>query len=557
MAGQLSAFAGTIRVTDATPVAYVRFSTCTGSTAATFDLGNGSAVMHTRNGNPVSLGALAGGINTTVEGARSTAGALTPYSIGANNSSTIFNGTIMDGTVAGAAVSITKVGTGTLTLTGTNTYSGGTIVSNGVLLVNGGIYNGTNDAPVIVVGGTLGGGGTIGGAVTNQSGGILVPGAGTNVAGTVMTLSSNLTLLAGSTTLMQVVHGSPADQVTSAGTITYGGILMVATNAGDGTPYQVGDTFTLFNLGGGNGSYNAGSGFATIQPPPGPGLGWSGANLTLNGSIQVVAASPVLANFSGTPVAGVPPLAVTFTNQSSGAGYWVWNFGDGTTLSTGGGTNVSHAYANVGSYTVSLTAYGTGGVSGLTNVAYIVVGSAAPVAGFGGDDERVCDADGDVDGRLDGEHHELGVELWGWPQRDEHIERERVARVCGGGELPGEFDGGGGGRVEHEHAGELRGGEAEGGDWGSGVERREVCVQRDKRSGWGAIPDLDDDKRGVGAGGMDPGVDERVCGGRELQLHEHARGESGGLLPAGIAVRRQTVQVGCAGMPKGIPAFFL
>jgi autotransporter-associated beta strand protein len=273
-----------------------------------------------------------------------------------------------------------------LTLNGTSTYSGPTTVSNGVLLVNGGIWNSTNNGPVTVSGGTLGGSGILGGAVTVQTGGILAPGAGTNVAGTVMTLNSNLTLQAGSTTLMQVSHGTTptSDQVSSAGTITYGGILMVATNAGDGTPYQVGDTFTLFNLGGGTGSYNAGSGFATIQPPPGPGLGWSGANLTLNGSIQVVAASPVLANFSGTPVAGVPPLAVTFTNQSSGAGYWVWNFGDGTTLSTGGGTNVSHAYANVGSYTVSLTAYGTGGVSGLTNVAYIVVGSAAPVAGFGG-----------------------------------------------------------------------------------------------------------------------------------------------------------------------------
>ena len=70
----------------------------------------------------------------------------------------------------------------------------------------------------------------------------------------------------------------------------------------------------------------------------------------------------------------------------------------------------------------------------------------------------------------------------------------------------------------------------------SGVERREVCVQRDKRSGWAAIPDLDDDERGVGAGGMDPGVDERVCGGRELQLHEHARGEAGVGLLAGLAV---------------------
>ena len=180
---------------------------------------------------------------------------------------------------------------------------------------------------------------------------------------------------------MQVSH-SANDQITSAGTITYGGMLMVSTNAGDATPYGLGDSFTLFNVNGG--TYSAGSGFATIQPPPGPGLGWSGANLTANGSIQVVSAPAVAAGFKAGPTTGAAPLAVTFTNNSSGATYWVWNFGDGSTLSTGGSTNVSHAYANTGSYTVILTAYGLGGVSALTNTAYIVVESGAPVAGFSG-----------------------------------------------------------------------------------------------------------------------------------------------------------------------------
>ena len=93
----------------------------------------------------------------------------------------------------------------------------------------------------------------------------------------------------------------------------------------------------------------------------------------------------------------------------------MWNFGDGSTLSTGGNTNVSHTYANMGSYTVSLTAYGPGGDErgdqhGLHR---------GDVGGAGGRvqrdaDEPVCDADGDVHGRLDGEHHQLGVELWGW-----------------------------------------------------------------------------------------------------------------------------------------------
>ena len=391
-------FNGTFKVADNTVQGYVRFYPNTGvnagingSSGCLFDLGTNTAPpgvrFFDRTGNSIDLlGALAGGPNTLVQGAGSATAIATTFVIGGKNINATYYGSIQDGAVtpvtAGNMVSVTKVGTGTQTLAGVNTYSGPTVVSNGVLQITGSIGVGTNF--VTIQGGTLSGSGTINATVTNQVGGTLEPGAGTNVAGTVLTLNSNLTLLAGSTTIMQVVHGGPADQITSAATITYGGILMVATNAGDATPYQVGDTFTLFNLGGGTGSYNAGSGFATIQPPPGPGLGWSGANLTLNGSIQVVAASPVVANFSGTPTAGVPPLAVTFTNQSSGAGYWVWNFGDGTTLSTGGNTNVSHGYANAGSYTVSLTAYGVGGASGLTNVAYVVVGSAAPVAGFSG-----------------------------------------------------------------------------------------------------------------------------------------------------------------------------
>jgi len=209
----------------------------------------------------------------------------------------------------------------------------------------------------------------------------------------------------------------------------------VATNAGDATPYHAGDKFTLFNLNGG--TYNAGSSFATIQPPPGPGLGWDGSSLTTDGSIKVVVASPVAAGFTAGPTTGVAPLGVTFTNLSSGATYWVWNFGDGSTFSTGGNTNVSHSYANVGSYNVSLTASGPGGMSALTNTAYIVVGNAtppAPVAGFSGTPTKpVCDAGGGVHGRLDGEHDQLGVELWGWAQRDEHHQRQRDEHVCVGG----------------------------------------------------------------------------------------------------------------------------
>ncbi|MFB3879807.1 MAG: PKD domain-containing protein [Armatimonadota bacterium] len=60
-----------------------------------------------------------------------------------------------------------------------------------------------------------------------------------------------------------------------------------------------------------------------------------------------------LANFSGTPRAGVAPLGVTFTDLSGGGIVsWLWDFGDGGTATT---QNPSHTYNAPGIYDVSLT----------------------------------------------------------------------------------------------------------------------------------------------------------------------------------------------------------
>jgi len=279
-----------------------------------------------------------------------------------------------------AAAGLIKTGAGTMQLSAANIYTGNTYISNGVLQVTGSLGNSTTNS-VIISGGTLAGSGIIGAAITNQYGGTLAPGAVTNVAGTVMTVENGLTMLNGSTNIMQVTHtpSQTSDQISTLGTVTYGGILLVATNAGDSTAYAAGQTFTLFSLGGpAQGSFN------TIQPPPGPGLGWSGANLTVNGSISVVS-SVILptAGFSGSPTLGAAALPVTFVNSSSGgATYWNWTFGDGSTLGTNSSVNLVHTYTNAGTYTVVLQAYGTGGTSLLTNTAYIVVTNLPPVTSF-------------------------------------------------------------------------------------------------------------------------------------------------------------------------------
>jgi len=60
-------------------------------------------------------------------------------------------------------VALTKIGSGTFTLTGTNSYSGGTTVSNGTLLVNNTGSSATGTGAVTVVNGaTLSGSGIVG-----------------------------------------------------------------------------------------------------------------------------------------------------------------------------------------------------------------------------------------------------------------------------------------------------------------------------------------------------------------------------------------------------------
>ena len=70
-----------------------------------------------------------------------------------------------------------KVGGGTLALTGDNSYSGGTLVNEGRLLVNNTAGSGTGSGTVTVNAGTLGGTGSIGGAVVVNSGAHIAPGA--------------------------------------------------------------------------------------------------------------------------------------------------------------------------------------------------------------------------------------------------------------------------------------------------------------------------------------------------------------------------------------------
>jgi PKD repeat protein len=86
---------------------------------------------------------------------------------------------------------------------------------------------------------------------------------------------------------------------------------------------------------------------------------------------------PTVASFTASPANVFVTQSVAFTDTSSGnLTNWVWNFGDGNSVTNTSGST-THAYAAVGTYTVSLTANGPGG-SSTTNV----VGAVTAYAGL-------------------------------------------------------------------------------------------------------------------------------------------------------------------------------
>ena len=128
----------------------------------------------------------------TVENASATAATLTT---GGDNTSTTFSGVLQDGT-GGGALSLTKTGSGTQTLSGANTYTGVTTVSAGIL----GVQN--SSALGSATGGTV-----------VDSGATLRLDNGANIASEALTLSGTL------------------DGRTNGGDVEYGGAITLAANA--------------------------------------------------------------------------------------------------------------------------------------------------------------------------------------------------------------------------------------------------------------------------------------------------------------------------------------
>ncbi len=149
----------------------------TGGTARLEVFGNGDIDLSGRNAPGLTTGSIEGS-GLLFLGARN-------LTVGTNNLSTTFSGMIQNGgNSGGTGGTLTKIGTGTLTLSGANTYTGGTTVTAGMLLASNTTGSATGTGAVKVNAGTLGGGGIIAGPVTigtgTGSGATLAPAGGTS-----------------------------------------------------------------------------------------------------------------------------------------------------------------------------------------------------------------------------------------------------------------------------------------------------------------------------------------------------------------------------------------
>jgi autotransporter-associated beta strand protein len=216
------------------------------------------------------------------------------------NTSTTFAGT-MEANGADI-IALTKVGTGTLTLSGPNAYTGNTTVSAGTLLVNGSTASGS--AVTVQNTGTLGGSGTISGAVTVNSGGTLWAGTGAGSLGT-LTLGASPTLNGQVRAEIYKGNSPSADKlVVSSLPLTYGGTLVVSNNPAS-PALASGDNFTLFNAS----SYNGWFSGVTL-PVLASGLSWDTNDLATSGVLDVY-------SFTTTPLTVATVINTTVTIPDS------------------------------------------------------------------------------------------------------------------------------------------------------------------------------------------------------------------------------------------------
>ncbi|MFT4175257.1 MAG: autotransporter-associated beta strand repeat-containing protein [Luteolibacter sp.] len=171
LTGNWSAFTGRINVITDSDGGEFRVSNTFGYANSAIHLGDRVSVYYASTvgaaGLTLSIGELSGTTTSYLRGGPNAGRTLT-WELGARNTDSTYAGTIQNAT---SQTALTKVGTGTLTLTGVNTYTGATTVTAGKLALN----NGSLTSNVTVASGAgFGGNGSVTGNVHFATGSILL-----------------------------------------------------------------------------------------------------------------------------------------------------------------------------------------------------------------------------------------------------------------------------------------------------------------------------------------------------------------------------------------------
>jgi autotransporter-associated beta strand protein len=175
--------------------------------------------------------------------------------VGDNNATANFGGIIQNGT---GTVALTKIGTGTQTLSGVNTYTGTTTIGAGTLAL--GVTGSISGSTVIDVqtgavfdvsavtnyalasGQTLKGSGSVTGGVSDATGSTISPGS--SGAGE-LTINGNATFSGGTLALEILGTGSSADKLSVNGSVSLASNSPITITLGAFDPVDGVDTFVI------------------------------------------------------------------------------------------------------------------------------------------------------------------------------------------------------------------------------------------------------------------------------------------------------------------------
>jgi gliding motility-associated-like protein len=96
-------------------------------------------------------------------------------------------------------------------------------------------------------------------------------------------------------------------------------------------------------------------------------------------TVRTIRLSPEVKASFATPAAGCVPYNAAFKNNSLGGISFTWDFGDGATSTE---ENPTHLYTQVGTYTITLTAFDSSSCNKVDDTSFTIIVSPIPIASF-------------------------------------------------------------------------------------------------------------------------------------------------------------------------------